>query len=445
MEQITLVEPEMKYADEIWAFRREILDCDAENGDRFAGCLSLDVSSSAREWIETCRLRKSGNTCGATGTEVPSHTYLALRRKDDRLVGIIDLRCHIDHPVLGTWGGHCGYTVRPSERGRGYAREMLRLNLQNAKELGIPKLLITCDVRNRASESVILANGGIYEKTVEAWGCQIKRYWILTDCQAHYEGVFPAFRKNGELYFRASLTFRRKHISLGSFDSPGDAHAAYLEGRQVLADLRLVPERYDCGGLLPFEKLVSLANFRDNGIYLRNPIYVGKKMFYYYLSPSHVLKFDPDDLFYYSSHKIMCRGGHYFVADYGLQVSVASRYGIRPYARPGKDFLFINGDPTDFRRENLKIITVYRGVTAEQKKGRPLYTVRIHVRGNMIVGRYDDETEAAIAYNKAVDILRANGLKRNYISNYIEGLSPSRYAEIYASLRISPRIISYRS
>lgn len=261
----------------------------------------------------------------------------------------------------------------------------------------------------------------------------------------HYEGVFPAVKKNGETYFRASLTYRCRHISLGSFSSPEDAHAAYLEGRQVLDNPSLVPERYVSGGLLPFEKCVCLANFRDNGIYFRTPIYVGRKMFYYYLSPSCVLKFDPDDLFYYSSHKIMRRGGHFFVADYGLQVSVASRYGIRPYAREGRDYFFLNGDSADFRRENLRIVNLYQGVAAEQQKnGQYLYTVRIHIRGNVIVGRYRDEIEAAIAYNKATDILREKGLRRNYLPNYIDGLSPSRYAEIYSSLKISPKITGYR-
>lgn len=55
---------------------------------------------------------------------------------------------------------------------------MLRLNIQNAKERGIEKLLITCDGRNAASEKTILANGGVYENTIEVDGCEIKRYWI---------------------------------------------------------------------------------------------------------------------------------------------------------------------------------------------------------------------------------------------------------------------------
>ena len=88
------------------------------------------------------------------------------------------MRHHINHPILRTWGGHCGYTVRPSERGNGYAKEMLRLNLGNAKELGIEKLLITCHFNNAASEKAIIANGGVYEKTIVIDGIEIKRYWI---------------------------------------------------------------------------------------------------------------------------------------------------------------------------------------------------------------------------------------------------------------------------
>lgn len=89
------------------------------------------------------------------------------------------MRHHINNPILGTWGGHCGYSVRPSERGKGYAKEMLRLNIEKAKIIGIEKMLVTCDANNKASEKVILANEGIYEKTIDVDGCKIKRYWII--------------------------------------------------------------------------------------------------------------------------------------------------------------------------------------------------------------------------------------------------------------------------
>lgn len=181
MDQLILVEPQIDYADEIWDFRREILECDADTDDQFAGCSSLDACKSAKEWIKICNLRKNEETCEEVGTAVPSHTYLAVRKNDNKVIGIIDLRHHINHPILGTWGGHCGYSVRPSQRGKGYAKEMLRLNIQNAKKLGISKMLVTCNAQNIVSEKTIIANGGAFEKTIDIDGCTIKRYWINTD------------------------------------------------------------------------------------------------------------------------------------------------------------------------------------------------------------------------------------------------------------------------
>lgn len=182
MEIIELIEPNMDYADDIWQFRQEILETDAEKEEQFAGCNALNKSTSVKEWIRICKLRKRAETCKEAGTSVPSDMYLAVRTSDKRIVGMIDLRHHINHPVLGTWGGHCGYSVRPSERGKGYAKEMLRLNIEKAKRLGIHKLLITCSVANPASEKTILANGGVYEKMIHVDGRQMKRYWITVSC-----------------------------------------------------------------------------------------------------------------------------------------------------------------------------------------------------------------------------------------------------------------------
>lgn len=266
----------------------------------------------------------------------------------------------------------------------------------------------------------------------------------LPESQKHYEGVFPATKKSGEVYFRASLTYRRKHISLGSYATPELAHEAYLEGCKLLEDASIDLMQYHGTSPLAFEKWVCLINFRNNGIYFGNPIYVGQRLFYYYLNPTHILKFDMDDLFYYSSHKIMRRGGHYFVADYGMQVNIVSRYGIKNYAVVGVDYRFRNGDNTDFRRENLEIWNTYHGVRSTKKNGQLLFTARIHIKGNYVIGTYATEPEAAIAYNKAIDILKKNGVTKNFTPNYVEGVSPRQYAEIYSELPISPKILEYQ-
>lgn len=255
----------------------------------------------------------------------------------------------------------------------------------------------------------------------------------------HMEGVYPASKKDGTPYFRASFTYRRKHISLGSFSTEKKANAAYREALRIAEKESVKLDSYRESSPLSYEKWVSIINFRDNNIYFGHPIYIKQRYFEYHFSPALVLKFDHEDLFYYSSHKIMKRGGHYFVADYGMQVNIFSRYGIKNYAVAGEDYKFINDDPTDFRRENLEIWNKYQGVKLVNKNGFYSYVTKIHVNGNVIVGKYKTENEAAIAYNKAIDILLAKGLNKNYSENYVD-ISPREYAEIYTSIEVSDKI-----
>ncbi|WP_310602009.1 GNAT family N-acetyltransferase [Anaerosporobacter sp.] len=174
MTDIILIKPTMEYAEDILKFRQEILD--SNDHDCFAGCNNLRECSSAEEWIKTADIMENEETCPKD--RVLSNVYIAVRLSDNKIVGIIDLRHHINHPILSVWGGHIGYSVRPTERKKGYAKEMLRLNLHNCKKYGISKVMITCDCDNIASEKTILANGGIYEKDVCVDNSVIKRYWI---------------------------------------------------------------------------------------------------------------------------------------------------------------------------------------------------------------------------------------------------------------------------
>lgn len=174
MENLILVPPTLDYLRDIERFRREIAE--AGDTDSFAGCSGLENYCRVEDWIEYVYLNQFPEN--VPDGHVPSNVYLALRETDQKIVGIIDLRHHIEHPILGIWGGHIGYTVRPDERGKGYAVEMLRLNLENCRKRGLKKIMITCSPDNPASERTILANGGVYEKTVEVDGELIKRYWI---------------------------------------------------------------------------------------------------------------------------------------------------------------------------------------------------------------------------------------------------------------------------
>lgn len=262
------------------------------------------------------------------------------------------------------------------------------------------------------------------------------------DLSQNLPGVYAAKKKNNSIYYRASVTFRDRHISLGSYDRAEQAHLAYKEALALTGSSLLSLEDYTPHSPLPFLKWVVLLNFRDNGLYFSMPVYLKKNYFLYYLEPFHALKFDIDDLFYYSSKKIMRRGGHLFVNDYGMQFNILNRYGIRNYSVPGRDYRFINGDSSDLRYENIQILNRFYGITRTPAKNgsSPLYKVRLHIRSSYVVGVYTKETEAAIAYNKAVDIVKKNGIDRNFPLNYIEGLSPAAYADLYSVLPVSEKI-----
>ncbi|MFA9375716.1 MAG: hypothetical protein ACERKZ_03065 [Lachnotalea sp.] len=262
---------------------------------------------------------------------------------------------------------------------------------------------------------------------------------------ATLQGVYISYKKDGTKYFRSSVTYKSKHISLGSYHEEILAHKAYLEALELLSNISLTIIAYSSNkNTLTFDKWVCLVNFRDNNIYMKTPIFLRKNYFSYYLSPFTELKFDIDDLFYYSSHKIMKRQGHLFVADYGMQVNILSRYGIKNYAIPGKDYLFANNDSTDYRYQNIIIVNKYCGVEKIEHGNSIVFQTKIHVNGNFIVGTYESEIMAAIAYNKAVDIIKKAGLDKNYQTNFVLEITSKKYAEIYNMIKISKKISNWK-
>lgn len=173
MDKLRLVEPTMEYADEILRFRQEFLDC----GDSMDGSGSLREFERVEDWLEKVERYKHRET--VPPGRVPATQLICIRENDGKLVGMIDVR-HMLNDYLRDFGGHIGYSVRPSERRKGYAAWMLQNVLPYCKSLGIDDVLVACLADNEGSRRTILRNGGTYAETVREpqKDVLLEKYWI---------------------------------------------------------------------------------------------------------------------------------------------------------------------------------------------------------------------------------------------------------------------------
>lgn len=105
-----------------------------------------------------------------------SHFWL---QRDGRIVGQSSLR-HELTPDLLLEGGHIGYNIRPTERRRGHGTLILKLTLDEARQIGLTRVMVTCDADNVGSVRIIEKNGGVYEgQGISNYsGKLVNRYWI---------------------------------------------------------------------------------------------------------------------------------------------------------------------------------------------------------------------------------------------------------------------------
>lgn len=163
---IRLETPDVRYRESLLEAMRELK---AEGAP---------VSIRATETVEAyvARLSAFSDASKLPPGYVPSTEFWIV--DEDGYAGRISLR-HFFNEHLAQIGGHVGYAVRPSKRGRGYATQALRLVIQEARAMGLERLLVTCDDVNLPSRRVIEKNGGVLQDRVEREGEPAAlRYWI---------------------------------------------------------------------------------------------------------------------------------------------------------------------------------------------------------------------------------------------------------------------------
>ena len=140
--------------------------------DRIPGMDHLEKYSSVSEWLEFCR-----------SMEGKISWFMSVRNSDGKIVGFCCLRHKLEYDDDDPdFASHIGYSIRPSERRKGYAKEQLRLVLHEAHEMGIDTVRIICRDINEGSNRTITANGGVFVDSIygEESGLTLNRYDITT-------------------------------------------------------------------------------------------------------------------------------------------------------------------------------------------------------------------------------------------------------------------------
>lgn len=179
MDKIKLIKVSAEYAEKIAEYRAEFpADRIRVTYDpaRIPGMDYLEKYGDGLEyknvfdWIQFCNDMSGKLTW-----------YMSIRENDRKIVGFIVFRHKLEYDDDDTeFASNFGYSVRPSERGKGYAKEQLRLGLQKAKAFGLNRVRIVCRDINIGSKKTILANGGIYVDTIHGMesNLNINRYDI---------------------------------------------------------------------------------------------------------------------------------------------------------------------------------------------------------------------------------------------------------------------------
>lgn len=169
--ELTLVEPGEEWLGELSGYIDAFLGTGLTH---IPGLLPDELLNDPAALIG--KLREYGRGENLPQGWVPSSTWFAVQGRT--LVGNINVR-HRLTPFLENIGGHVGYSVHPQHRNRGHATHMLALLLAKAKEMGLQRLLITCDDANAASARVIEKNGGLLsDKIPREGGGLTRRYWV---------------------------------------------------------------------------------------------------------------------------------------------------------------------------------------------------------------------------------------------------------------------------
>lgn len=171
LDELYLVKASKVLEKEIMDYRQEYSD---HGEGHINGCCGLSHYNDFNEWLEIVLSIEKDNLSKEMAN---ASTYFSVRKSDNKIIGSIQLR-HFLSAELEKSGGHIGYGIRPTERRKGYGRQQLLLVLDKARELKLPKVMISCDKDNVASARTAMSCGAVLTREGIYKGVEQQTYWI---------------------------------------------------------------------------------------------------------------------------------------------------------------------------------------------------------------------------------------------------------------------------
>ncbi len=179
MDELELIKPTSKHKSSAEEFKREFYS----HGEYIIYGSALLDQMEYDDWLLNTIRNSRPETVRPDW--VVADTFFAISKNSSRIIGIIDIRHNIDIEFLSKYGGHIGYAVRPSERRKGYAAQILKLALVHAKSIGLSRVMLGCYSDNLASIKTIEKCGGVLTETKPYIDDKLMNvYWIDLCCQA---------------------------------------------------------------------------------------------------------------------------------------------------------------------------------------------------------------------------------------------------------------------
>ncbi|HBC85274.1 MAG TPA: hypothetical protein DCZ30_07830 [Clostridiales bacterium] len=207
---LKLVKPSKQYYKQY----KEMMDEWNMEGSRIAPWplhLKYHTEELFEEMLNRVQEVEEGNNLGEFAS---STTYWLYDDENDKLIGASNLRHYLTEEGLKLWG-HIGYGIRPSERNKGYATDLLKMTLKEAKKYNIDHVLLGAYTGNIGSWRVMERCGGKFENIVieDETGLPVKRYWI--SLKKRYADRYGGNRANADLktisvknqYFNGDICF----------------------------------------------------------------------------------------------------------------------------------------------------------------------------------------------------------------------------------------------